>query len=401
MLGLVLTLLFAAAAVGTLNLVSVGFGVLFVGIAVDFAIQFCGPLPRSRCTNSATSAAAMRQTAASRGRADPGRGGGHRGRASWRSCRPTFRGVAELGLIAGAGMLIAFVCTLTFLPAAITLFRPPRREAARSASPGRCRSMRLVARWRRPILMVFARAGGARRWRCRRGLTFDSDPLDTKNPNTEAMRTLRDLIELAADQPVHASTSWRRTRRRRRRWRTSCGRCPPWPACSRSKASCPTTRAQKLAMIADAAAILAPTLTPPASRRAGDPRPDPHGGARPRSAQIEPALPKLPPDDPLRRDRRAICARIGMRRTRRCMAVNAALTRFLPQELDQLRTALSAEPVTLAAIPPDITRRMDAAGWARAGTGAAEAARPRQQPGADRVRAPGDGAWRPMRAARR
>ena len=39
-LGLSLTLLFAALAVGTLNLVSVGFGILFVGIAVDFAIQF-------------------------------------------------------------------------------------------------------------------------------------------------------------------------------------------------------------------------------------------------------------------------------------------------------------------------------------------------------------------------
>ena len=39
-LGLMLTLLFAATAIGTLNLVSVGFGVLFVGIAVDFGLQF-------------------------------------------------------------------------------------------------------------------------------------------------------------------------------------------------------------------------------------------------------------------------------------------------------------------------------------------------------------------------
>jgi len=38
--GLLLTVLFASLAVGTLNLVSVGFGVMFVGIAVDFAIQF-------------------------------------------------------------------------------------------------------------------------------------------------------------------------------------------------------------------------------------------------------------------------------------------------------------------------------------------------------------------------
>ncbi len=39
-LGLMLTLFFAAAAIGTLNLVSVAFGVLFVGIAVDFSLQF-------------------------------------------------------------------------------------------------------------------------------------------------------------------------------------------------------------------------------------------------------------------------------------------------------------------------------------------------------------------------
>ena len=38
-----------------------------------------------------------------------------------------FRGVAELGLIAGVGMLIAFLCTMTFLPAAISLFRPRGR----------------------------------------------------------------------------------------------------------------------------------------------------------------------------------------------------------------------------------------------------------------------------------
>ena len=32
------------------------------------------------------------------------------------------------------------------------------------------------------------------------------------------------------------------------------------------------------------------------------------------------------------------------------------LTRFLPDQLDNLRTALSAEPVTLASIPPDVSR---------------------------------------------
>ena len=38
--GLVLTAAFAALAIGSLNLISVAFGVLFVGLAVDFSIQF-------------------------------------------------------------------------------------------------------------------------------------------------------------------------------------------------------------------------------------------------------------------------------------------------------------------------------------------------------------------------
>ena len=126
-LGLVLTVLFAALAVGTLNLVSVGFGVMFVGIAVDFAIQFA---VRYREYRHATGdpVRGMRQTAeragvqilcASLATA-----------AGFLAFVPTpFSGVAELGLIAGGGMLIAFICTLTFLPAAIALFNPRDTEA--------------------------------------------------------------------------------------------------------------------------------------------------------------------------------------------------------------------------------------------------------------------------------
>src|SRR6185312_6305813 len=121
--GLMLTLLFATVTVGTLNLVSVGFGVLFVGIAVDFAIQFSVRY-RERRFEYPDPAEAMRQNA-------------HRcgaqilvaavaTAAGFLAFVPTdFAGVAELGLIAGVGMLIAFVCTMSFLPAAITLCRPP------------------------------------------------------------------------------------------------------------------------------------------------------------------------------------------------------------------------------------------------------------------------------------
>ena len=126
-LGLMLTLLFAAAAVGTLNLVSVGFGILFGGIAVDFAIQFCVRYRENRYRHP-NPAAAMAET----GR----RVGGQilvaaaATSAGFLAFVPTdFRGVAELGLIAGVGMLIAFLCTMTFLPAAISLFRPHGESA--------------------------------------------------------------------------------------------------------------------------------------------------------------------------------------------------------------------------------------------------------------------------------
>ena len=65
-LGLMLTLLFASVAVGTLNLVSVGFGILFVGIAVDFAIQFSVRY-RERRFEYPDPAEAMRQNAARAG----------------------------------------------------------------------------------------------------------------------------------------------------------------------------------------------------------------------------------------------------------------------------------------------------------------------------------------------
>ena len=198
-LGLMLTLLFAAAAVGTLNLVSVGFGILFVGIAVDFAIQFCVRYREYRHEHPAP-ATAMAET----GR----RVGGQilvaaaATSAGFLAFVPTdFRGVAELGLIAGIGMLIAFVCTVTFLPAAIGLFRPPG-ERAEVGFAWAAPLDELVRRQRRPLLIAFGLLGGLGAVLLPR-LGFDADPLHTKNPRTEAMQTLYDLEDFAADQPVH------------------------------------------------------------------------------------------------------------------------------------------------------------------------------------------------------
>jgi hypothetical protein len=130
-LGLLLTTLFAALAIGTLNLVSVAFAVLFVGLAVDFAIQISVRYRDERRLAPHAEVALeqiLRKTGNSVLLAAVAIAAGF-----FAFVPTSFAGVAELGLIAGVGMLVAFAFTITFLPALITLFRRP--SAAKSASP--------------------------------------------------------------------------------------------------------------------------------------------------------------------------------------------------------------------------------------------------------------------------
>ena len=348
-LGLMITLFFASVAVGTLNLVSVGFGVLFVGIAVDFAIQFSVRY-RERRFAFPDAAEAMRQTASRVARqilvaalATA---------AGFLAFVPTaFIGVAELGLIAGIGMLIAFTCTVCFLPAAITLFRP-RGEKRVVGFAWAVPLDPLVARYRLLILIVFGllTASGMV---AAPFLSFDSNPLHTKNPNTEAMRTLNDLInnpvtnpytiEILAPTAADAAALSDRLK----------GLSTVDKVIS-IDSFVPDEQAQKLAIIADANSILAATLAPqapPAPITPGDIR----LAARSALAQIDPALPRLPGGHPLV----AIAGVLRQMTTAAdpvLMAANQSLTQFLPEEIGRLRTALSAQPVTLAAIPPDVAR---------------------------------------------
>ena len=349
-LGLALTLLFATLAVGTLNLVSVGFGVLFVGIAVDFAIQFSVRY-RERRHEYPDSGEAMRRTAVRTGAqilvaalATA---------AGFLAFVPTnFAGVAELGLIAGVGMLIAFACTLTLLPAAITLFHPPG-EPSEVGFAWAAPLDALVARRRWPILLGFL-ALAAVALAMAPHLRFDSDPLNTKNPNTEAMRTLRDLINNPVTNPYSIDIL-----------APAVGdlaalvpklqALPTVSSVIDIESFVPRDQQAKLAVIADANTILAPTLAPPATPAAPITPNQVRMAAKAALAQIEPALPKLPPASPLAAiagDLRAL----GSASDTAAMAANAALTRFLPEQLHRLRLGLSAEPVTLESIPPDIRR---------------------------------------------
>ncbi len=348
-LGLTLTLLFASLAVGTLNLVSVGFGVMFVGIAVDFAIQFAvryreyrhmaGDAIRGMQLTGAR--AGVQILCASLATA-----------AGFLAFVPTsFSGVAELGLIAGAGMLIAFICTLTFLPAAISLFNP----SGEAASVGFSWAVPLdpwIRNNHRWLIAVFIALAGLALAVAPR-LTFDSDPLHTKNPNTEAMRTLRDLIDNPLTNP-YTIDILEPDARTAAALADKLRQLPTVSAVRDIDSFVPQDQDQKLAVIADARTILAPTLTasPPAVPITAD---QVRMAAKVALSQIDLALAKLPKDHPLA-DVAADLRVLQDAPDDVALAANTALTRFLPMQLDRLRHSMEATKVTRADIPPEIAR---------------------------------------------
>ncbi len=119
LMGFIWTLGFAIAFVGRLNLISVAFGVLFIGLGIDYGIQYCLRY-RELIASGLGNREAIVGTAKGLG-------------VSLRLCTvaaaigfysflPTpYTGVSELGLIAGTGMFINLFATLTVLPALLTL----------------------------------------------------------------------------------------------------------------------------------------------------------------------------------------------------------------------------------------------------------------------------------------
>jgi len=132
-MSLVWTSAFALFATAPLNLISISFAVLFIGMGVDFGIQFCmRSLHEStddikpdviilRTTKGLGMALGLSALAAA---------------ASFLSFTPTaYKGLADLGIIAGAGMFIALAATFTVLPALMGMMRLPISVSTGDASP--------------------------------------------------------------------------------------------------------------------------------------------------------------------------------------------------------------------------------------------------------------------------
>jgi hypothetical protein len=121
--GLAISTAAGLVVVGTLNLISLAFFVLFIGLGVDFAIQFSiryrterheHPNLLDALQGSAAKAGAPLTLAAVATA------------VGFSSFLPTdYRGLSELGQIAGIGMIVAFLTSITLLPALLAVLNPP------------------------------------------------------------------------------------------------------------------------------------------------------------------------------------------------------------------------------------------------------------------------------------
>ena len=142
LVGLACTAGFAAAAIGSLNLISVAFAVLYIGLGVDYAIHLS--LRYRELVRLGAAHGEALDTAAGDTGASLVLCAVTTGLAFYAFVPTEFAGVSELGIISGTGMFVSLAATLTVLPAILALMplspRPsvpgpaPRGEAHRACS---------------------------------------------------------------------------------------------------------------------------------------------------------------------------------------------------------------------------------------------------------------------------
>ena len=193
--GLLVTAGFATAAVGTLNMISIAFAVLFIGLGVDFGIQFsmrfrAELFALAEETGTVDQGAALARTA--RSIAAPLGLAAAATAVGFYSFLPTdYRGVSELGLIAGTSMIIALLANLTVLPALLAVLPSrghPEAAGFAWAAPG--------DHWlqRHPRLVFgLALLVGLLAAACIPAVRFDADPLDLQDPKLEPVATAQEL----------------------------------------------------------------------------------------------------------------------------------------------------------------------------------------------------------------
>ena len=349
--GLILTAAVGLWLVGALNPISVAFAVLFVGLGVDFGIQFS---VRYRSERHASGAMDRALLATGRGMAGPLLLAAASIATAFYSFLPTaYLGLSELGLIAGTGIIIAFVTTVTLLPALLAVLNPSSEQSpiGYAALAPLDRFLDKQRNWIVGVTLAATVLGLP----LLAGLRFDFNPLNLRAQDTESIATLLELmhdpdnspntIEVLKSDLVQASALAARLRQ-----------LPEVGRVLTLQSFVPEDQEAKLALIEDANFFLQNTLNP-----------DQIDG-EPTSAETEAALDNLIHDlSDAARDLDSPAA-VQARRLASLLAALAkapratldeagqALVAPLKTTLRQVRRLLTAEPVSIDMLPPALKK---------------------------------------------
>ena len=341
--------------VGALNPISVAFFVLFVGLGIDFGIQFCVRYRAERHEIGELRPALVSAA---------GKAGGPLALAAvatalgFSAFLPTdYRGLSELGEIAGPGMLIAFLSSITVLPALLAVLKPgpePRAMGIAALAP----VDRFLQRFRIPVvvgtLAIVLLAAPLLR-----SLPFDFNPMHLQNPKAEAVATFLELrkdprtganaIDVMAPNLDAAGKAGQRV-----------ATLPEVSATTTLSSFVPTDQAGKLAVIRQMAGKLQPALNPPQTKAPPSDRQNVAALLSTAATLRQLAATHPGPGADAASRLSGLLVRLANANAAVREQTQAAFAWPLRVSLAGLRQALTAEPVTLQSLPPDLKREWQA-----------------------------------------
>jgi hypothetical protein len=353
--GLSVTAALGLMMVGALNLISVAFAVLFVGLGVDFGIQFSVRYRQERFKEpdlrqallQAGARAGVPLTLAAAAVA-----------AGFLSFLPTaYRGVSELGQIAGVGMLVAYVTSITVLPALLYVLHPPGEQDTLGIT-FLAPVDDFLERHRIPIIVAtlgVAILGLPLLY----FLRFDFNPMNLRSAAVESVATYLDLrrdpatgansINLLAPSAQAADELARRLKA-----------LPQIGDVTTIDTFVPGDQEAKLASIAAAAKALDPVLALPA--RAVPTDEEVVAALKQRAGELTRASDnRTGPGAEAAKRLAAAMTRLAMAAPERRQRAEGVFTVPLRLDLDNMRDLLKAMPITLDNLPDEIASNWRAA----------------------------------------
>jgi hopanoid biosynthesis associated RND transporter like protein HpnN len=348
-IGLSITTAIGLMMVGSLNLLSIAFAVLFVGLGVDFGIQFSVRYRSERFKNDDLMLAleeAARRAAVPLSLAAMATASG------FLCFLPTdYKGISELGAIAGVGMLVAFITSITVLPAMLRLLNPPgEREPVGYAFLAPVDHF--LEKHRVPIIvgtLLVAVAGLPLLY----FLRFDFNPINLRSPKVESISTFLDLRK-DPNTGANAINVMTNSEADAKKIEEKLAKVPEVLRTMSLDSFVPEDQPAKLRLIAQGAKVLNPALNPDSidaapsdaeniealkgsaenlRKVAGDAK----GPGAVASRRLADALSKLADSDQATRDK-----------------TQAIFVSPLKIMLDQIKNSLQAQPVSLKTLPADL-----------------------------------------------